>query len=96
MIAAQVAFALERTRAEESLLRLGEAIPPRRGVRAWQTIFAPAWSPGRPTSNGSTASLRHHTFDAYEQLIHHDDRDRVVTSIHQAIEVVPTTSNIAL
>jgi PAS domain S-box-containing protein len=92
MIAAQVAFALERTRAEESSQiseeRMRFALDAA-AMGTWQLDLRTrlvTWSANVERIHGYEPGVFYHTFDVYEQLIHHDDRDRVVTSIHQAIE----------
>jgi PAS domain S-box-containing protein len=92
MIAAQVAFALERNRAEESA-RIGEErmrfALEAASMGTWQLDLRTrrvTWSGSVERIHGYEPGAFDRTFDMYQRLIHPDDRDRVVTSIERAIE----------
>src|SRR5688572_15070494 len=92
MIAAQVAFALARTRAEErSRLneeRLRFALDAA-AMGTWDLDLRTrlvTWSSGLERIHGYDPGAFDHSFDTYERIIHHADRDRVLASIQWAID----------
>jgi PAS domain S-box-containing protein len=92
MIAAQVAFALERTRAEESAQISGERMRfalDAAAMGTWQLDLRTrlvTWSGSVERIHGYEPGDFDRTFEAYQDLIHDDDRDRVVASIQRAID----------
>jgi PAS domain S-box-containing protein len=96
VIAAQVAFALERTRAEEQARRNEEHLRfalDAASMGTWDWDLATnqvQWSENLEQIHGLAAGVFDGTFASYEREIHPDDRERVLTSIHKALnEGVP-------
>jgi PAS domain S-box-containing protein len=92
VIAAQVAFALERTRAERisqiSAQRLRFALDAA-AMGTWELDLRTrlvTWSGSVERIHGYEPGAFDRRFDIYQGIIHHEDRDRVVTSIQLAIQ----------
>ena len=92
LIAAQVAFALARTRAEDSSRvsdeRLRFALDAA-AMGTWQLDLQSqllTWSGGLERIHGYEPGAFDHAFDTYVRIIHPDDRDRVLRSIQWAVE----------
>ena len=91
VIAAQVAFAVARTRAEESSRRSEERLRfalDAAAIGTWELDLRTrllTWSGHLERIHGYDSGALDHTFDAYQRIIHHDDRDRVMTSIERAV-----------
>jgi PAS domain S-box-containing protein len=92
VIAAQVAFALARTRAEDrsrvNAERLGFALEAA-ALGTWELDLATRlvrWSSGSERIHGFAPGAFDHRFETYEHIIHHDDRQRVLTAIQWAID----------
>jgi PAS domain S-box-containing protein len=92
MIAAQVTFALTRTRAEESSRASEERLRfalDAAAMGTWQLDLRTRlvkWSDGLERIHGYDTGAFANTFDIYERIIHHEDRERVLSSIEWAIE----------
>src|SRR5262245_7719319 len=92
LIAAQVAFALDRTRAEESSQISGERLRfalDAAAMGTWELDLRTrlvTWSGSVERLHGYEPGAFDRTFDMYQDIIHHDDRDRVVTSLQRAIQ----------
>jgi PAS domain S-box-containing protein len=96
LIAAQVAFALERTRAEENARRSESRLlfaldAAAMGTWDWdlpaQTV---RWSTNLERIHGLPSGTFDGTFDSYQREIHPDDRERVLASIQRAIDTDTT------
>jgi len=91
VIAAQVGFALARTRAEESSRQSEERLRfalDAAAMGTWELDLRTrllTWSGHLERIHGYDSGAFDHTFDTYQRIIHHDDRDRVVTSIERAV-----------
>jgi PAS domain S-box-containing protein len=91
VIAAQVAFAVERTRTEEqaraSEERLRFALDAAdMGTWDWDLVTnAVKWSDNLATIHGLHPNAFDGTFASYEREIHPDDRERVLASIRRAL-----------
>ena len=91
VIAAQVAFALARTRAEESSRQSEERLRfalDAAAMGTWELDLRTrllTWSGDLERIHGYDSGAFDHTFDTYQRIIHRDDRDRVVTSIERAV-----------
>jgi PAS domain S-box-containing protein len=92
MIAAQVAFALARSRAEASTRiseeRLRFALDAA-AMGTWHLDLATrtvTWSGNLERIHGYDPGAFDNSFESYERIVHPDDRERVLTSIHWAIE----------
>jgi PAS domain S-box-containing protein len=92
VIAAQVAFALARTRAEESSRVSAERLLSALDAAAmgtWELDLrnrVMRWSGGLERMHGYDPGAFDQRFDTYEHIIHHDDRERVLASIQWAID----------
>jgi PAS domain S-box-containing protein len=96
VIAAQVAFAVERTRTEEQARRSEEHLrfaldAASMGTWDWDlSTNQVQWSDNLAWVHGLPEGAFDGTFASYEREIHPDDRERVFTSIHKALnEGVP-------
>ncbi len=96
VIAAQVAFAVERTRAEEQARRSEERLrfaldAASMGTWDWDlTTDSVRWSDNLPLIHGLPPGTFDGTFASYEREIHPEDRKRVFASIQRALnEGVP-------
>ena len=96
VIAAQVAFALERTRAEEQARRSEERLrfaldAALMGTWDWNLITNEVqWSDNLARIHGLPPDAFDGTFASYQREIHPDDRERVMTSVKRALtEGVP-------
>ncbi|HEX4915960.1 MAG TPA: ATP-binding protein [Vicinamibacterales bacterium] len=96
IIAAQVAFAVERTRAEERIRRDEERLrfaldAAAMGTWDWDlTTNHVQWSDNLPRMHGLPDGSFDGTFASYEREIHPDDRPRVFASVERALrEGVP-------
>jgi PAS domain S-box-containing protein len=92
MIAAQVAFALARSRAEASTRvseeRLRFALDAA-AMGTWHLDLATrtvTWSGNLERIHGYDPGAFENNFESYERIVHADDRERVLTSIQWAIE----------
>jgi PAS domain S-box-containing protein len=92
IIAAEVAFALARTRAEERARvneeRLRFALDAA-SMGTWELDLRTrivSWSDSLQRIHGYDPGAFDRRFDSYEHIIHQDDRDRVLTSIQWAID----------
>jgi PAS domain S-box-containing protein len=92
VVAAQVAFAVERTRAEESARRHEERLRfalDAASMGTWDWDLASGmveWSDGLERLHGLPAGSFDGTFGSYEREIHPDDRERVLLASRKAIE----------
>jgi PAS domain S-box-containing protein len=92
MIAAQVAFALARTRAEASARLLAERLRfalDAAAMGTWELDLRTRtvrWSGALERIHGYDPGAFDERFDTYEHIIHHDDRTRVLMAIRWAIE----------
>ena len=92
MIAAQVAFALERARAEASLQRSDERLRfalDAAAMGAWEMDLqnhTVSWSDSLYHLHGHEPGAFDSGFDSYERIIYVEDRERVRTSIRWAVE----------
>jgi PAS domain S-box-containing protein len=96
VIAAEVAFAVERTRTEEQARRSGERLryaldAASMGTWEWDlSTNRVLWSDNLSSIHGLPEGAFDGTFASYEREIHPDDRERVFASIHKALnEGVP-------
>jgi PAS domain S-box-containing protein len=96
IVAAQVAFAVERTRAEALARRSEERLrfaldAAAMGTWDWDLVTnAVEWSPNLAGIHGLPPGTFDGTFASYEREIHPDDRDRVLASVRRALaEGVP-------
>jgi PAS domain S-box-containing protein len=96
IVAAQVAFAVERTRAEAQARRSEERLrfaldAAAMGTWDWDLVTnAVEWSPNLEGIHGLAPGTFDRTFASYEREIHPDDRDRVLASARRALaEGVP-------
>ena len=96
MIAAQVAFAVERTRAEEQARRSEERLrfaldAASMGTWDWNLMTNEVqWSDNLARIHGLPPDAFDGTFASYEREIHPDDRERVLASVKRALtEGVP-------
>jgi PAS domain S-box-containing protein len=96
VIAAQVAFAVERTRTEEQARRSEERLrfaldAASMGTWEWDlSTNRVEWSDNLASIHGLPEGVFDGTFASYEREIHPDDRERVFASIHKALnEGVP-------
>ena len=91
VIAAQVAFAVERTRAEEQARRSEERLrfaldAASMGTWDWDLVTnAVRWSDNLAEIHGLPAGTFDGTFASYEREIHPDDRGRVFESVQRAL-----------
>jgi PAS domain S-box-containing protein len=92
VIAAQVAFALGRTSAEERARVNGERLRfalDGAAMGTWELDLRSrivSWSDTLQRIHGYDPGAFDQRFESYEHIIHHDDRDRVLTSIQWAID----------
>jgi PAS domain S-box-containing protein len=92
VIAAQVAFAIERTRAEAQARRSEERLrfaldAASMGTWEWNLVTnAVTWSPTLEKVHELPAGTFDGTFRKYQEEIHPDDRDRVLRAIRRAID----------
>ncbi len=96
VIAAQVAFAVERTRAEEQARRSEERLrfaldAASMGTWDWDLVTnSVRWSDNLATIHGLPPGTFDGTFASYEREIHPEDRGRVLASVQRALsEGVP-------
>jgi PAS domain S-box-containing protein len=96
VIAAQVAFAVERTRTEQQARRSEERLryaldAASMGTWDWDlTTNSVLWSDNLPVIHGLPPGTFDGTFASYEREIHPDDRQRVFASVQRALnEGVP-------
>jgi len=96
VIAAQVAFAVERTRAHEQARRSGERLrfaleAASMGTWDWDIVTGSVqWSENLERVHGLPPGTFDGSFASYEREIHPEDRDRVLASIRRALsEGVP-------
>jgi PAS domain S-box-containing protein len=96
IVAAQVAFAVERTQAESQVRRSEERLrfaldAAAMGTWDWDLrTNTVEWSPNLEGIHGLPAGTFDGTFASYEREIHPDDRDRVLASARRALaEGVP-------
>jgi PAS domain S-box-containing protein len=91
VIAAQVAFAVERTRTEEQARRSEEHLrfaldAASMGTWEWDlSTNRVEWSDNLASIHGLPEGAFDGTFASYEREIHPDDRERVFASIHKAL-----------
>lgn len=91
IIAAQVAFAVERTRTEESARRSEERLrfaldAASMGTWDWDlALNTVKWSDNLARMHGLPEGTFDGTFASYEREIHPDDRERVLASVQRAI-----------
>jgi PAS domain S-box-containing protein len=92
IVASQVAFAVERTRAEEQARQSEERLrfaldAASMGTWDWDlTTQNVRWSANVERLHGLPPGSFDGTFPSYEREIHPDDRERVIASIRRAIE----------
>jgi PAS domain S-box-containing protein len=92
IVAAQVAFAVERTRAEEQSRRSAERLrfaldAAAMGTWDWDLVTNSVhWSDNLERIHGLPPGSFDGSFASYEREIHPDDRQRVFASIQQALE----------
>ena len=92
VVAAQVAFAVERTRAEEKARESEERLrfaldAASMGTWDWDLATEDVrWSANIERLHGLAAGTFDGTFAGYEREIHPDDRERVLTATRKAIE----------
>src|SRR5688572_7355089 len=92
VIASQVAFAIERMRAEEQARRSEERLrfaldAASMGTWEWDLLTnAIRWSPNMERVHGLPAGTFDGTFASYQKEIHPDDRDRVLATISRAVD----------
>jgi PAS domain S-box-containing protein len=92
VIASQVAFAIERMRAEEQARRSEERLrfaldAAAMGTWEWNlTTNAVTWSPNLERLHGLPSGTFDGTFRSYQEEIHADDRDRVLTAVRRAVD----------
>jgi PAS domain S-box-containing protein len=92
VIAAQVAFALARINAEERAQLNGERLRfalDAAAMGTWELDLGTrmvSWSDTLQRIHGYDPGAFDQRFDSYQHIIHHDDRDRVLTSIQWAID----------
>ena len=91
LIAAQVAFAVSRTRAEDATRRSEERLQfaldaASVGTWEWDLVSqAIRWSENLERLHGLPRGTLNGTFESYEAQIHPDDRERVRASVERAI-----------
>jgi PAS domain S-box-containing protein len=92
VIASQVAFAIERLRAEEQALRSEERLlfaldAAAMGTFEWNLLSnVVRWSPNLERVHGLPPGTFDGTFQSYEKEIHPDDHDRVISTVIRAVE----------
>jgi PAS domain S-box-containing protein len=92
VIASQVAFAIERLRAEELALRSEERLlfaldAASMGTFEWNLVSNTVrWSPNLERVHGLPPGTFDGTFQSYEREIHPEDHDRVITTVTRAVE----------
>jgi len=92
IVAAQVAFAVERTRTEEQARRSEERLrfaldAAAMGTWDWDLLTnAVRWSDNLERIHGLPPGSFDGSFASYEREIHPDDRERVLASVRQALE----------
>jgi PAS domain S-box-containing protein len=92
LIAAEVAFAIERARAEESARRSEERLryaleSALMGTWEWELASQKVtWSDNLEKIHGLPPGTFDGTFASYEREIHPDDRERVLSGLRRAIE----------
>jgi PAS domain S-box-containing protein len=91
IIAAQVAFAIERTRAEAQARRSEERLrfaldAASMGTWEWNLVTNDlGWSPNLESVHGLPPGTFDGTFASYEREIHPEDHHRVITAIRRAV-----------
>jgi PAS domain S-box-containing protein len=92
VIASQVAFAIERLRAEDQALRNEERLlfaldAASMGTFEWNLVSnVVRWSPNLERVHGLPPGTFDGTFQSYEKEIHPDDHDRVISTVIRAVE----------
>jgi PAS domain S-box-containing protein len=92
VIASQVAFAIERLRAEEQALRSEERLlfaldAASMGTFEWNLVSNTVqWSPNLERVHGLPPGTFDGTFQSYEREIHPEDHDRVIHTVTRAVE----------
>ena len=92
VIASQVAFAIERLRAEELARRSQERLlfaldAASMGTFEWDLVSNRVrWSPNLERVHGFPAGTFDGTFSSYERAIHPDDSDRVLNTVRRAVD----------
>jgi PAS domain S-box-containing protein len=92
VIASQVAFAIERLRAEEQALRSEERLlfaldAASMGTFEWNLVSNTVrWSPNLERVHGLPPGTFDGTFESYEREIHPEDHDRVLSTVTRAVE----------
>jgi PAS domain S-box-containing protein len=92
VIASQVAFAIERLRAEESARRSEERLlfaldAAWMGTFEWDLVANRVrWSPNLERVHGLPPGTFDGTFNSYEREIHPDDYDRVINTLRRAVD----------
>jgi len=92
VIASQVAFAIERLRAEEQALRSEERLlfaldAASMGTFEWNLVSNTVrWSPNLERVHGLPLGTFDGTFQSYEREIHPEDHDRVLNTVTRAVE----------
>lgn len=92
VIASQVAFAIERMRAEDLALRSEERLlfaldAASMGTFEWNLVSnSVRWSPNLERVHGLPPGTFDGTFKSYEKEIHPDDHDRVLSTVRRAVD----------
>jgi len=92
VIASQVAFAIERLRAEEQALRSEERLlfaldAASMGTFEWNLVSNTVrWSPNLERVHGLPPGTFDGTFRSYEKEIHPEDHDRVLNTVKRAVD----------
>jgi PAS domain S-box-containing protein len=92
VIASQVAFAIERLRAEEQALRSEERLlfaldAASMGTFEWNLARNTVrWSPNLERVHGLPPGTFDGTFQSYEREIHPEDHDRVLSTVRRAVD----------
>jgi len=92
VIASQVAFAIERLRAEDLALRSEERLlfaldAASMGTFEWNLVSnSVQWSPNLERVHGLPPGTFDGTFKSYEREIHPDDHDRVLNTVRRAVD----------
>ena len=92
VIASQVAFAIERLRAEDLALRSEERLlfaldAASMGTFEWNLVSnSVRWSPNLERVHGLPPGTFDGTFKSYEKEIHPDDHDRVLSTVRRAVD----------